>query len=84
MRGLAVAIAALMLLTLVACGKPTKEEMLRKTDKVETKAQLQATLGNPDDIAKLGPAEVWTYKASNGEVIFLITGERVALQAAGK
>ena len=84
MRGLAVTIAALMLLTLAACGKPTKEEMLRKTDKVETKAQLQAMLGTPDDIAKLGPAEVWTYKASNGEVIFLITGERVALQATGK
>ena len=83
-RFLGVVLVAVALLTLAACGKPTKEQMLLKADKVETKAQLQAVLGIPDDIAKLGPAEVWSYKASNGEVIFLITGDRVALQATGK
>jgi hypothetical protein len=40
-------------------------------------------LGRPDDITKLGPVETWRYKASNGEVVFVIVGDTVTLQAAG-
>jgi len=46
-------------------------------------AGLERALGKPDDITKLGPVETWRYKASNGEVIFLIVGDDVTLQAAG-
>ena len=35
------------------------------------------------DIAKLGPGETWTYKGKNGDVVFLILGDTVALQATG-
>ena len=79
-RALAVLLAAL--LALAGCSR-TKEDMLRKAEDVKTRSELESRLGRPDDIAKLGPVEHWTYKASNGEVVFLIVGETVTLQAAG-
>ena len=78
---LAAAVLAALLLT--ACGPPTKEELLRKAEGISKKADLEKALGRPEDIAKLGPMERWTYKAKNGEVIFLIVGDTVTLQAAG-
>lgn len=74
-------LAGLLALSLAACGEPTKEDILRKADKVATKQALEKALGKPDDIAKLGPVEKWTYKASNGQVVFLITGDSVAFEA---
>ena len=68
---------------LVACGPPTKEELVRKADGIGKKADLEKALGRPSDIAKLGPMERWTYKAKNGEVIFVIVGDTVTLQATG-
>ena len=74
-------LAIVMLLALAACGKPTKEELLRKSENVKTKAELQAVLGLADDITKVGPLETWRYKGSNGDVVFIITGDTVQLQA---
>jgi hypothetical protein len=77
------------LLTLVAlavlaggCSR-TKEDLLKKAETVKTRGELESRLGRPDDIAKLGPMETWTYKASNGEVKFVIVGDTVTMQAAG-
>jgi hypothetical protein len=75
--------AAFFLLGLAACGNPSKEDIIGKTRDIKTRAELEAKLGKPDDIGKLGPLEQWTYKASNGEVVFLITGDTVALQTTG-
>jgi len=69
-------------LLLAACGEPTKEELIRDAAGVETKAALEQALGTPDDIVKLGPLEKWTYEAANGRVVFVITGDLVALEAA--
>ncbi|PYN76264.1 MAG: hypothetical protein DMD96_26310 [Candidatus Rokuibacteriota bacterium] len=71
------------MLGLVACGRGTKEEIVSKARDVSKRAELERVLGKPDDITKLGPLETWRYKASNGEVIFLIVGDDVTLQAAG-
>ncbi len=78
----------LMIITIVlfaaaACGEPSKSDILGKAKGITAKTELEVALGKPDDISKLGPIEKWTYKASNGEVVFVITGEKVALQAAG-
>lgn len=54
-----------------------------KARDVETRAQLEKALGKPDDISKLGPLETWTYRAKNGQVTFVIIGDKVTLQAAG-
>lgn len=70
-----------LLLALAACGKPTKEELVRKSENVKTKAELEAVLGRADDISKVGPLETWRYKGSNGDVVFIITGNIVQLQA---
>ena len=78
----AVAVVALTLLAMVSCSR-TKEDVLKKAETVKTKAELESRLGRPDDIAKLGPMERWTYKASNGEVVFVIMGDTVTLQATG-
>ncbi len=76
------AVGAALLLALAACGEPTKDEVIEKARGVETRAALEKKLGRPSDIQKLGPVEMWTYKTKTGDVIFVITGERVALQAA--
>jgi hypothetical protein len=75
--------SACLVLALLACGSPTKEDLVRKTRDVSTRAELEKALGQPTDITKLGPVEQWTYKARNGQVVFIIVGETVTLQAAG-
>jgi hypothetical protein len=79
-RALAVLLVAL--LALAGCSR-TKEDLLRKAETVKTRSELESALGRPDDIAKLGPVEQWTYKASNGQVVFVILGDTVTIQAAG-
>ena len=76
------ALAALALLALAACEDPKKADIIDKARGVETREQLQKKVGKPDEISKLGPVEQWTYKAKDGEVVFIITGDSVALQAA--
>jgi hypothetical protein len=77
------AVLAGALLALAACGEPTKQDILAKAENVSTKAELESALGRPDDISKLGPIEQWTYRGSDGEVVFVITGDSVALSATG-
>jgi hypothetical protein len=57
--------------------------MLAKAREVKTRAQLEKALGKPDDMSKLGPLEQWTYKARNGQVVFVLIGDTVTLEAAG-
>lgn len=79
----ALVLSAALVVALAACGDPTKEDIVEDSRGVDTKTQLMDKLGKPDDIAKVGPIEKWTYNASNGSVVFVITGEKVALQTAG-
>jgi hypothetical protein len=82
--GLARLASALVLLAILsACGPRTKEDLIERTRGVETRVELEKAAGKPNDIAKMGPVETWTYRASNGDVIFLIIGDKVTLQAAG-
>jgi hypothetical protein len=74
---------AWLTLVLAACGSPTKEDLVRKAREVSTRVELEKALGQPTDITKLGPVEQWTYKARNGQVVFIIIGDTVTLQAAG-
>lgn len=76
-------LVGLVMLGVVACGRATKEEIVAKARDISVRAELERVLGRPDDIAKLGPVETWRYRASNGEVVFLIVGDNVTLQAAG-
>jgi hypothetical protein len=68
---------------LTACGPSSKEDMLAKAKGAKTRTQLESALGKPDDVSKLGPVEKWTYKARNGQVVFLLVGETVTIEAAG-
>ena len=67
-----------------ACGDPSKEDILKKTESVSTRADLERALGRPDDIQKLGPIETWTYNASNGSVSFILAGDMVTVKATGE
>lgn len=80
MRRSTAALAAAALL-LAACGPPTKHEILEKAEDAKTKEELQAALGAPDERDKVGPIERWSYRAEDGEVTFVITGDTVRLQA---
>lgn len=77
------ALGAVIVLAITACGPSTKEDLIAKARNVSTRTELEKALGKPSDIAKLGPMETWTYRASNGEVMFLIVDDKVTLQAAG-
>jgi len=81
LAGFAAWVAIALLLT--ACGPSSKEDMLAKAREVKTRAQLERVLGRPDDVSKLGPLEKWTYKARNGQVVFVLIGDTVTLEAAG-
>ena len=75
--------AVLLLLVLAACGPPAKEDLLSKARDVKTRAELEKALGKPTDLSKIGPLETWTYKASNGTVVFVVVGDTVTIQATG-
>jgi hypothetical protein len=68
-------------LLLIACGDPTKADIVKKAEKADTRAKLESVLGRPQGVDKLGPVERWTYKAKDGEVTFVITGDAVVLSA---
>ena len=78
-----IALASCLAFSLAACGEPSKGEIIEKAESADTKSKLEDALGKPDDVSKLGPIERWTYNASDGQVIFIITGETVALEMAG-
>lgn len=73
----------LLAAALVGGCSRSKEDLVEKSRSASTRAELERALGKPSDITKLGPVEQWTYKASNGSVVFLIVGDTVTLQAAG-
>lgn len=77
------AVAAALSFPAAACGRGSKEDLIERARDIEKRPELEAKLGRPDDIQKVGPVEVWTYKASNGDVAFLIVGDSVTLQASG-
>lgn len=68
--------------TLAACGEPTKQDIIKDAEGADTKAQLENALGSPTEVSKLGPIEKWVYKAADGTVVFVITGDSVSLQSA--
>jgi hypothetical protein len=71
---LLVAFAAVAVL---GCGPPSQHEILKQTEGVETKQELEAKIGAPDEVDKFGPLEKWTYRASDGDVEFVITGDDI-------
>jgi hypothetical protein len=75
--------AVILAVVLASCGDPTKEDILKRVDGIDTKQELEKVLGVPGDISKLGPIETWTYTAANGTVSFLIAGDKVTLSATG-
>ena len=75
---LLVAFAAVAVL---GCGPPSQHDILKQAEGVETKQELEAKIGAPDEVDKLGPLEKWTYRASDGEVEFVITGDNVGLKS---
>lgn len=75
------ALALTLLLALAACGDPTVADIVKKSEKVGTRAELERALGKPQQLSKLGPVETWTYKAKDGEISFLVTGDTVRASA---
>ena len=82
-NALAGLVIGLVLLVLWGCGPSSKEDLITKARGITTRVELEKALGKPSDIDKLGPVEKWTYKASNGEVVYVIVGDAVTLEAAG-
>jgi len=77
------AFALALPLALIACGPPSSADLLKKAEKASSKTELESAIGKPTEISKLGPIEQWTYKTSDGQVTFTITGDKVALASGG-
>lgn len=75
-------VTALSLAPMLAACDDSKDDILSKAEHADTRDELRAALGAPDDVSKIGPVETWTYKAKKGEVTFLIAGDHVTLSTA--
>ena len=65
---------------LTARGDPSKRSIIKKASYGSTNAELE---DGPGDRTTVGPIAKWTNEASDGDVIFVFTGDSVALQATG-
>ncbi|MBI3828078.1 MAG: hypothetical protein HY291_01085 [Planctomycetes bacterium] len=87
MKNLMLVCMAVLALSLAGCGRGSKQDVMKKAEGISKKADLEKTLGKPDSFSSsgIGPltVETWTYKVSDGEVVFVITGDTVAMKAAG-
>lgn len=75
-------IAGLALFLSGCLFSPSKSDIVHKAAGADTRQQLLSALGQPDDTARLGPLEKWTYKACDGTVIFVIVGDQVTVQTS--
>jgi len=77
-------LAAVGLVSLLqtGCARPTKGEILDKSREIRVARELKAKLGSPDDVEAVAMFEQWTYKASDGEVVFHIAGGKVVFRSA--
>ncbi len=66
----------------MGCARPTKGEILDRTQEIRVSRELKAELGRPDDVKALAMFEQWTYKASDGNVVFHIAGGKVIFRSA--
>lgn len=71
-------------LGLTACGPPSKHEIMKKADGLETKQELEAAIGPPDDVDRIGRLERWSYRTSDGEVLFVIVNDRIRLETTAE
>lgn len=69
-----------LVLLLSACFAPSKGDLLKKAEGVKSRGELEAALGKPSEVSKLGPIEKWTYVASDGKVIFLLAGDTITFE----
>lgn len=74
-------VVLLSLLLLAACFAPSKSELLKKAQGAKSRADLEAALGQPSDVSKIGPIEKWTYVASDGSVVFVLAGDTITFEA---
>lgn len=72
---------AVLLFLLTACFAPSKADIIKKAAGATTRAQLEAALGEPSEVSKLGPIEKWTYVASDGAVVFVLAGDTITFEA---
>ena len=80
MRNLRICLALSSLLLVAACFAPSKADLIKKAEGVTSRSELEAALGEPSDVSKIGPIEKWTYKASDGAVIFVLAGDTITFE----
>ncbi len=68
---------------LTARGDPSKRSIIKKASYGSTNAELEDGPGDRTTVGQFGPIEKWTKEASDGDLIFVFTGDSVALQATG-
>ena len=88
MRRVLVAVSLVLALVLAGCSARSKKDLVDKAQGITSKAELEKKLGKPDEVSgQVGipgvvSTETWVYKASDGEVIFQVAGDKVVFGAA--
>lgn len=80
MRLIRTTFALFALLLLAACFAPSKADLLKKAKGASSRSDLESALGEPSEVSKLGPIEKWTYKASDGAVVFVLAGDTITIE----
>jgi hypothetical protein len=74
-------------LTLAGCGIGGVQDVKAKTEKLETKEQLERALGKPTSVtggSAFGlSAETYVYEASDGTVTFIIVNGKIKSKLYG-
>jgi hypothetical protein len=71
------------LLLLAACFAPSKADLIKKAEGASSRTELEAALGEPSEVSKIGPIEKWTYQASDGSVVFVLAGDTITFEVTG-
>lgn len=71
-------------LTLGSCTRPTKHEILAKSEDCHSSGELESKLGEPDDREVLAMFEQWTYHGSDGDVVFHVAQGKIIFRTTHK
>ncbi|HEY3320717.1 MAG TPA: hypothetical protein VGP72_09660 [Planctomycetota bacterium] len=80
--------ACTLIFALAGCGNGSRQDIMEKAKEAKNAKELRAALGKPDKIDSVEVLsvrnETWTYKGSDGEVVFQLMNDKVILKASGE
>ena len=74
----------ILALALTGCEDGTIAGIANKSASITTSAELEKVLGKPQSIEKSVLGQKWKYKATDGEVAFIISADKVQMRLTNR